>query len=74
MQKKRRNNAPGGMYPIEPTNMFEAEFSWFSTASFGVDNVEIPKSETKAVMSLLRSTLLGFRSQCITTIGDWWCR
>ncbi|BBG99231.1 Mediator of RNA polymerase II transcription subunit 37f [Prunus dulcis] len=65
---------PGAMYPIDPHNIFAVEFPMSSRAEFAppaINNLAIPKSETKAVISSLSRTLLGFRSQCITLTGEW---
>lgn len=65
---------PGAMYPIDPHNIFAVEFPMFSRGEFAppaINNLAIPKSETKAVISSLSRTLLGYRSQCITLTGEW---
>lgn len=67
------------MYPIDPQSMFTVEFPTLSAATTPppptvMASLEIPKSETRAVMSSFRRTLLGFRSQWMTLTGEWWCR
>lgn len=61
------------MYPIEPHNIFAVEFPMFSAPSFPtptvITNFAIPKSETRAVMSSLRRTLLGFRSITVVDLS-----
>ena len=72
--KTMEKSVPGAMYPIEPHNIFAVEFPISAAAPFPppavITNLAIPKSETRAVISSLRRTLLGFRSQCMTLTGE----
>lgn len=69
---------PGAMYPIEPQRRLAVEFAVFSTAMFPcstvITNLAIPKSVTSAFISSLSRILLGFKSQWMTWIGEWWCK